>query len=210
MVKLKSLLVAPLRSGLRRTAHLREAAGRIWSHAELAAQLQDALPASVVVLGRSLVYGTQRIRFGDNVLLYPDLHLETQAGASIEVGDGVVLSRGVHLVAMAGIHIGCGSMIGEYSSLRDANHQRQSNIPIRDAGHRAAPISLGREVWVGRGVTILGGVSIGDYATIGANAVVTRDVPARAIVGGVPAKPLQSRLITDSADCKHSHAVRDC
>lgn len=189
-MKLKPLLVAPLRGCLRKSAYVRESAERIWSHARLAAQLRDALPSSVVVLGRSLVYGTRSIRFGEDALLYPDLHLETQGEAVVEVGDRVVLSRGVHLVAMAGITIGCGSMIGEYSSLRDANHRRQPGIPIRDSGHTAASISLGREVWVGRGVTILGGVSIGDYATIGANAVVTRNVPAGAVVGGVPAKPL--------------------
>ncbi len=195
MVKLKSMLVWPIRGGLRSTARLREYARRIWSHADLSAQLDEALPASAVVLGCSQVYGTHRIRFGENVLLYPNLHLETQDGAKIQVGDGVVLSRGVHLVAMEGIEIGCGSMIGEYSSLRDANHRRQPGMPIRDAGHRAAPILLGREVWVGRGVIILGGVTIGDYATIGANAVVTRDVPARAVVGGVPAKLLHPGLI---------------
>lgn len=201
MVTLKSLLAAPLLSGLRRTAKLRESARRIWSHAGLAAQMRDALPVSVVVLGRCLVYGTQRIHFGCDVLLYPDLHFETQDEASIEIGDGVVISRGVHLVAMGSIKIGCGSMIGEYSSLRDANHRRQPGMPIREAGHTVAPITLGREVWVGRGVTILGGVSIGDYATIGANAVVTRDVPARAVVGGVPAKPLHpnsARTVTGS------------
>ncbi len=190
MVKLKPLLVAPLRNGLRRTAQFREAAERIFSHARLAAQLEEALPASVVVLGRSTVYGTRSIRFGENGLLYPDLHLETQGKATVEIGDRVVLSRGVHLVAMAGITIGSGSMIGEYSSLRDANHQRRPGIPIRNSGHRADFIFLGQEVWVGRGVTILGGVSIGDYATIGANAVVTHDVPAGAVVGGVPAKSL--------------------
>lgn len=202
MVKLKALLVRPIRSGLRKTARLRKYAHRLWSHADLSAQLHEALPASVVVLGRTLVYGTHNIRCGENVLLYPDLHLETQDGASIKVGDGVVLSRGVHLVAMEGIEIGCGSMIGEYSSLRDANHRRQPGIPIREAGHRAASISLGREVWVGRGVTILGGVSIGDYATIGANAVVTRDVPARAVVGGVPAKLLHSEFSDRPTDLK--------
>ena len=186
---------------------MREYARRLWSHADLSAQLLEALPASAVVLGRSLVYGTHKIRFGENVLLYPNLHLETQDGAGIEVGDDVVLSRGVHLVAMAGIEIGRGSMIGEYASLRDANHQRQPGIPIREAGHSAAPISLGREVWVGRGVTILGGVSIGDYATIGANAVVTRDVPARAVVGGVPAKLLHSGCIDQSTNRKEKNVV---
>jgi acetyltransferase-like isoleucine patch superfamily enzyme len=188
----KALLVAPLRTLLQATLGLRENVRRLYSHAALAAQLRQPLPASVVVLGRTLVYGTANIRFGQDALLYPDLHLETQEAATIVLGDGVVISRGVHLVAMAGITIGQGSMIGEYASLRDANHARLDGIPIRDAGHTAKPITLGKQVWVGRGVAILTGVTIGDHATIGANAVVTHDVPAGAVVGGVPAKPLRS------------------
>ena len=190
---LKSALVAPLRIGLRLTSKLFESVRRVYSHAALAAHLKTPLPASVVVLGRAIVYGTGQIHFGNDILLYPDLHLETQGPASITIGDGVVISRGVNLVAMAGIFIGAGSMIGENTSIRDANHIRVVGQPIRDAGHEAQAITIGREVWVGRGAAILAGVTIGDRATIGANAVVTRDVAAGTVVGGVPARPLVSR-----------------
>jgi acetyltransferase-like isoleucine patch superfamily enzyme len=191
----KSLLSAPLRAFLQSTAKARESFVRLYSHASLAAQLRVPLPASVVVLGRIWVYGTGSIRFGKDTLLYPHLHLETQDTATITLGEGVVISRGVHLVAMSGITIGSGSMIGEYSSIRDANHRREDGIPIKEAGFVASPIVLGREVWIGRGVTVLGGVIIGDGATVGANAVVTRDVPPGATVAGVPAIPLRSRDI---------------
>ena len=188
---LKPLLIAPLRTLLRLTSGLRESARRLQAHAALAADLRQPLPSSVVVLGPAAVHGTANVRIGDDALLYPALHLETQGTATITLGRGVVLSRGVHLVAMARITIGDGCMIGEYSSLRDANHSRVPGVALRDAGHIAKPIVLGREVWIGRGVTVLGGVTIGDGATVGANAVVTRDVAAGDVVGGVPAISLR-------------------
>jgi acetyltransferase-like isoleucine patch superfamily enzyme len=189
----KTLLSGVIRAVLKATAGVRLSLGKLYSHARLASQLSTPLPGSVVVLGRNEVHGTGVIAFGERCYLFPELYLETQGAATISVGDGVVISRGVHVVAMAGIAIGKGTMIGEYSSLRDANHLRSVDKPMRESGFSAKPIVLGNEVWIGRGVTVLGGVTIGDGATVGANAVVTRDVPAGAVVAGVPAKAIVSR-----------------
>jgi acetyltransferase-like isoleucine patch superfamily enzyme len=171
---------------------LREKTARLFNHALLSSRLSIPLGESVVVLGRSYVYGTGNIRVGDNVLLYPNLHLETQGSGSIEIGDNVVLSTNVHLVSMAKVTIGRGSLIGEFTSIRDASHTRLPGQLIRNADHKATPIRIGDEVWIGRGVIILEGTNIGDGATVGANAVVTRDVPAGMTVVGIPARPIRA------------------
>jgi acetyltransferase-like isoleucine patch superfamily enzyme len=184
----KSSITALLSSYYHATAGLRQDIVRMRSHALLASHMTGRLDPSVVVLGPAEVHGTGAIRVGSGVLLYPGLYLETRENGSIEIGDNAVLSRGVHLVSRAGIVIGRGTMIGEYSSIRDANHTREQGLAIRDSGHTAKPIAIGSEVWIGRGVTVLGGVTIGDGATVGANAVVTRDVPPGVTVVGVPAR----------------------
>jgi acetyltransferase-like isoleucine patch superfamily enzyme len=190
---IKSVVSRLLVGLLRTTASPREGLERIYAHAHLAADLCEPLPASVIVLGKATIHGTGRIRIGENVLLYPDVHLETQGDARIELGDGLVISRGAHIVAMAGVTIGKGTMIGEYTSIRDANHNREPDRPFRDSGYLAKPIEIGEEVWLGRGVTVLSGVRIGDKATVGANAVVTRDVPQGVTVVGIPAMPLSPK-----------------
>ncbi len=84
-----------------------------------------------------------------------------------------------------GITIGDGTLIGHGSTLTTLNHHVD---PDRRADMVPAPIRIGRKVWLGATVTVVPGVTIGDGAIVGAGAVITKDVPANAIVAGVPAK----------------------
>lgn len=113
----------------------------------------------------------------------------TDFGKNITVGDGVFINACCHFQDHGGITIGDGCQIGHNVVFATLNHglspeERRYTIP--------APIVLGRKVWIGSNSTILPGVTIGDNAIIAAGAVVTKDVPADTVVGGVPAKFIKS------------------
>jgi acetyltransferase-like isoleucine patch superfamily enzyme len=151
---------------------------RAWAHARLAAKIHVPVDPSAIILDVPEIH---------------ELYLETQGEGMISIGDDVVMSRGTHTVAFANVTIGDGTMIGEYTSIRDANHRVGTGSAIRTSGHDARPIVSGRNVWIGRRVAVLLGVTIGDRALVGANATVSHDVPKDMTVVGVPARPIAGR-----------------
>jgi acetyltransferase-like isoleucine patch superfamily enzyme len=161
---LKSLAVHTLTPAARLSERLVEPVRRAWAHARLAAGTSQTVDSSVVILGVPEIHGSARIRVGHNLFLYPELYLETQEDGAISLGDDVVISRGVHIVSFARVDIEAGVMIGEYSSIRDSNHRVTPGQAIRYSGYDAAPIRIGNNAWVGRGVTVLPGVTIGAKA----------------------------------------------
>ena len=106
-------------------------------------------------------------------------------GKNIHVGENVFINACCHFQDHGGVTIGDGCQIGHNVVFATLNHGLQ---PEERGITYPAPIVLGRNVWVGSNSTILQGVTIGDNAVIAAGAVVTRDVEAGTIVGGVPAR----------------------
>ncbi|MDO5754416.1 DapH/DapD/GlmU-related protein [Arthrobacter sp.] len=106
-------------------------------------------------------------------------------GKNIRFGENVFINSGCRFQDQGGIEIGAGSLIGHNAVITTLNHDI---LPSRRSDMHPARVVIGRGVWFGANVTVLPGLSIGDGAVVGAGAVVTKDVPAGAVVVGVPAK----------------------
>ena len=113
----------------------------------------------------------------------------TDFGKNITIGKDVFINSGCHFQDQGGIEIGDGALIGHNVVLATINHDLN---PKENRKNHYAPIRIGAHVWIGSNATILPGVTIGDYAVVAAGAVVTRDVPAMTVVGGVPAGVLRT------------------
>lgn len=113
----------------------------------------------------------------------------TDFGKNITVGKNVFINACCHFQDQGGITLGDNCLVGHNVVFATLNHgfapeERQSMLP--------APIVVGSNVWIGSNSTILQGVTIGDNSIIAAGSVVTKDVPANAIVAGVPARFIRS------------------
>lgn len=115
--------------------------------------------------------------------LFPPFY--TDFGKNITVEDGVFINSGCHFQDQGGITIDEGSLIGHNVVLATLNHEMD---PEHRKDMHPAPIKIGKHVWIGSNATVCPGVTIGDGAVVAAGAVVVKDVPANAVVGGVPAK----------------------
>jgi len=119
----------------------------------------------------------------ESVTVFPPFYCEF--GKNLTLGKGVFINMGCTFQDTGGITIGDDTLIGHGSVVTSLNHEVD---PDRRGDMIPAPVMIGDKVWLGARVTIVPGVTVGNGAIIGAGAVVTKDVPANAIVAGVPAR----------------------
>ena len=113
----------------------------------------------------------------------------TDFGKNIHIGDNVFINSGCKMQDQGGIFIGDDVLIGHNACLLTLNHDAD---PDFRADMHPEPIHIENKAWLGSNVTVLPGVRIGEGAIVAAGAVVTKDVEAGSIVGGVPAKFIKS------------------
>lgn len=119
----------------------------------------------------------------DTLRVFPPFY--SDFGKNITVGENVFINACCHFQDHGGVTLGDGCQIGHNVVFATLNH---GLLPEDRGTTYPAPIVLGKNVWVGSNATILQGVTIGDNTVVAAGAVVTKDVPADTIVGGVPAR----------------------
>ncbi|WP_337864207.1 acyltransferase [Paraprevotella clara] len=122
----------------------------------------------------------------DSFRLFPPFY--TDFGKNIHLGKNVFINSCCQFQDQGGIFIGDGALIGHSVVMATLNH---GFAPDDCQNLYHSPIHIGKGVWIGAHATILAGVTIGDHAIVAAGAVVNKDVPARAIAGGVPAKVIK-------------------
>ena len=115
-------------------------------------------------------------------------------GGRIEVARRVMVGPYAVIYGHGGVVIGEETLISMHCRIVSSNHTVPSaGTPIRSQPDQLLPVRIGRDVWLGGGVTVLGGVTIGDGCVVGAGAVVTKDLPPFSIAHGVPAQVVAQR-----------------
>jgi acetyltransferase-like isoleucine patch superfamily enzyme len=136
--------------------------------------------------------GNNNIIIGNHCAFGKYIHIGANKNCTIIIDDEVSINTGCHIVAIYGIRIGKRCSFGEYVSIRDQNHTFKAWIDDDSTElYRGKSITIGNNVWVGRGCIILPGVTIGDYSVIGANSVVSHDIPEYSLAVGSPAKVIR-------------------
>jgi acetyltransferase-like isoleucine patch superfamily enzyme len=133
------------------------------------------------------------IRFGRFVWVGDGTKIRCHEGEVI-IGDKTVLGQDCTISAYRHVRIGEQCVIADRAMFIDFDHGIvEVERPIRVQGIYMRDVDVGSNVWIGYGACILRGVKVGDNAVVGTNAVVTADVPANAVVGGVPAHVIRMR-----------------
>lgn len=135
-----------------------------------------------------------RLHLGEGVSFAPNVSFRN--AERIWIGAGSHL--GEHSVIWAGntsgtIRLGRKCLLGPRVTITASNYGIERGTPVMDQAKIERDIIIGDDVWLGAGAVVVAGVRIGNGAVVGAGAVVTKDVPENAVVGGVPARVIGER-----------------
>jgi maltose O-acetyltransferase len=154
----------------------------------------DYVGTRVRLRGKPVVTNQGRMMIGDRVQLVSTLatlELVAAEGGTLEIGERTLVNFGCSLVATEHVAIGARCHVGPYTMMLDNDFHRIE--PERRLERPpSAPIIVEDNVWIGARVIVMSGVTIGEDSCVGAGSVVTKDVPRRTLVAGVPARTIRA------------------
>ncbi len=167
-----------------------------------------AFPGSRVRIGKNLrcfgfprfLYVSGKINISDSVT-FGKATISVSPSAYLDIGKGSSFNDFTFIMSGKSITIGENVLIGEMVSIRDTDHSfKDVDVAIAHQEFVSQAIDIRDNVWVGRGSVILKGVCIGEGAVVGANSVVTCDIPPYSVSAGAPARVIRTRTAPASSD----------
>ncbi|MEJ6496942.1 acyltransferase [Pseudoalteromonas lipolytica] len=141
---------------------------------------------------KSLFLKVLGAKTGKRIVYYPGVWIFP--GRNLCLGDDVDVAKDVMITTTGGVTVGDRVLVGYGTKIISSNHRIPDGLQkIFYSGHENKKIIIGNDTWIGANCIILPGVTIGEGAVIAAGSVVTKDVAAYMIVGGVPAKLIRKR-----------------
>jgi acetyltransferase-like isoleucine patch superfamily enzyme len=191
--------LASLRWVLRHRAYTPWYLVRYWRFARFKVRNPHVITRGFVFLDRDVeLYarrGYGRLILGRWLHLGVNTALRCHEG-TLSLGDKGVLARDVSINCYLDVEIGDCALIADNVYISDFDHKFSDlEMPIKDQGIEKSRVRIERNVWLGTKVTVSRGVRIGEGAVVGANAVVTRDLPAYSVAVGVPARVIRDRRV---------------
>ena len=160
---------------------------------------------SIVMWHPYCLRGLQYVHVGDGTIFEKDLQLTAMVSQSqtpcLSIGNHCLIRRGAHITASNKITIGDHLLTGTNVLITDNSHGVTDYDSLLIApGDRQivskGPVVIGYNVWLGNNVCVLPGVTIGNGVVVGANSVVTHDIPAYSVAIGIPAKVVKQNIGT--------------
>jgi acetyltransferase-like isoleucine patch superfamily enzyme len=171
--------------------------GAIGHHSDAARRFGAFGEGSMIAFPWNTMYGERWMRIGRDTYIGPDATLSVgihpdQVPVSdpvIVIGDRCLINKGTAIVAHFAIEIGDDVWTGHNCYITDQNHgYKDLTKPIGAQSMPEQPVRIGSGSWLGYGVVVLPGVTIGEHVVVGAGSVVTHDLPDRCVAVGAPAR----------------------